>query len=64
MEKTMRQIKTAQGLAHEVLLTSSFVVWLEATKYEWKPVNPTIDQIEKKQTMASRIVKSVKEYYE
>lgn len=43
------------------ILTSSFVVWLDATKYEWKPVNPTIDQIEKKQIMASKIVGRVKD---
>lgn len=44
-----------------VILTSSFVVWLEETKYPWNPVKPTIDQTEKKQMMASRIVASVKE---
>ena len=37
------------------------MVWLEATKYPWNPVKPTIDQTEKKQMMASRIVASVKE---
>ena len=42
-------------------LTSSFVVWFEPTKYEWKPVNPTIDQIEKKQIIASKIVQKVKD---
>lgn len=57
----MDPVDLSQDLDHGVLLTSSFVVWLEETKYEWKPVNPTIDQIEKKQMMASRIVRSVKE---
>lgn len=35
-------------------LTSSFVVWLEVTRYVWKPASPMMDQTEKKHTIASR----------
>lgn len=36
-----------------LMLTSSLVVRLEATKYVWKPERPRMDQMEKKQTTSS-----------
>lgn len=38
------------------VLTSSFVVRLEAIKYVWKPESPRMDQMEKKQITSSTTV--------
>jgi hypothetical protein len=42
-----------------LVLTSSFVVRLKATKYVWKPESPIIDQMEKKQITSSTTVRGL-----